>query len=100
MQFYFIFLFLFFFCFLFLFPHKTGGVCKCASAIWTLSGVWVFFVEEWQASQHHMDKILLLDLCFVVVGPDDQLWSGGGGEKKKPRMGSVLWRTECRAAEP
>lgn len=46
----------FYFCFFvflhFLFPHKTGGVCKCASAIWTLSGVRViiiffFFEEEW-----------------------------------------------------
>lgn len=28
--------------YLFLFPHETGGVCKCASAIRTLSGVVVF----------------------------------------------------------
>lgn len=40
--------------FSFLFPHKTGGVCKCASAIWTLSGVGAFFFEEeWQVSQEH-----------------------------------------------
>lgn len=29
--------------FSFLIPHKTFGVCKCASAIWTLSGVGFFF---------------------------------------------------------
>lgn len=73
MQFCFCFLFKFFF----LFPRKTGGVCKCASAIWTLSGVgyfffiiiFYFFEEEWQASQEHGQDPLTGPLC-VVVDPE------------------------------
>lgn len=60
--------FLFYFCFSFfclvLFPHKTGGVCKCASAIWTLSGVGLT-----KSCRHHnnTDKILQ-DQDFCVCG--------------------------------
>lgn len=44
--------------FSFLFPHKTGGVCKCASAIWTLSGVGAFFLRKSGRYHKNMDKIL------------------------------------------
>lgn len=46
-----------------------GGVCKCASAIWTLSGVgffFGFFKEEWQVSQEHEQDPLTGPLCVVV----------------------------------
>lgn len=59
--------------FIFLFPHKTGGVCKCASAIWTLSGVG--FEEDLQASQQHGQDPLTRPLCVIV---DPETWIGGG----------------------
>lgn len=94
-----------FFCFIFfLFPHETGGVCKCASAIRTLSGVVVFLF------------LFILFRCFwgrvagitttwtgssnwiFVVGPET--WSAVERRQKNQGWGCVLWRTECRAAEP
>lgn len=88
----------------FLFPHETGGVCKCASAIRTLSGVVVFLF------------LFILFRCFwgrvagitttwtgssnwiFVVGPET--WSAVERRQKNQGWGCVLWRTECRAAEP
>lgn len=97
-QFCFSFLFFCFFFFLaFLFPHKTGGVCKCASAIWTLSGVGVFWgrvagiITTWTRSSKWT-----FYLWSRVLRLDHQPWSGGG---KNQGWALFCW-TECRAAEP
>ena len=78
--------FCFYFCFnffFFLFPHKTGGVCKCASAIWTLSGVG--FEEKLQASQHGQDP--LTGPLYVVVDPET--WSTM--ERRRENQGWALF---------
>lgn len=89
---------LFCFIFLFLFPHETGGVCKCASAIWTLSCVG-FFLRKSGRYHKNMDTILRLDLCVWSWRIDDPprrkgreikdglcLWSAGlqnpGGKRR------------------
>lgn len=58
-------LFFVIFCY-FLFPHKTGGVCKCASAIWTLSGVGL---RKSCRRHKNMGQDPLTGLC-VVVDPE------------------------------
>lgn len=70
-------------------PHKTGGVCKCASAIWTLSGVFFFFEEEWQVSQEHGHGPLTAPFVWLrILRLDDQPAEAG-----KSRTGSVFVET-------
>lgn len=78
-----VFLFFIFVLIFFLFPHKTGGVCKCASAIWTLSGVG--FEEKLQASQHGQDP--LTGPLYVVVDPET--WSTM--ERRRENQGRALF---------
>lgn len=84
----FILLFYLFCCFC---SHVMGGVCKCASAIRTLSGVCVviffslFFIfcsfeDEWQASQQQGQGPLTGSLC---LGSWDLISSGAEAEKSR-----------------
>lgn len=61
-----------------------GGVCKCASAIWSFRGVFFLFFcfssspfeEEWQASQQHGQDLDLF-LWSWILRLDDQPLSRG-----------------------
>lgn len=62
---------------------------------WCFCLFWfVVFEEEWQASQQHGQDPLTGSVSWVLRL--DQPWSGG----RKIKDGAVLWRTECRAANP
>lgn len=67
----------FVFVFVFLFPHKKGGVCKCASAIWTLSGVGL---RKSCRRHKNMRQDPLTGLCVVV---DPETWINHGVEALK-----------------
>lgn len=77
------------FYFHFSFPHKTGGVCKCASAIWTLSGV-LFFYSWGRVAGVTRPRTRAPNRTFSCVVVDPETWSTNGAEAGKSRMGSVV----------
>lgn len=83
------------FIFLFLFPHETGGVCKCASAIWTLSCVGFFFLGRVAG----ITRTWTRSSDWTSVCGHGELMIHHGGKGGKSRMGFVCGVQGCKTLE-